>query len=70
VGPFAVCCYSVFKDRIATPHQDLIQTVLSLGNRIAQGDDEETNLIKSKQPVNNFLLPGHSFYCPLLTHPG
>jgi hypothetical protein len=48
LGPFAVCCYSVFKDHSSRPFRQ--------GSRAAQGRDEVRNLTKSKQPVNNFLL--------------
>jgi hypothetical protein len=49
MGPFAVCCYSVFKDHHSHPFRQ--------GSRAAQGRDEVRNLTKSKQPVNNFLNP-------------
>jgi hypothetical protein len=47
LGPFAVCCYSVFKDH---PGRLILPDC-----RAAQGRDEVRNLTKSKQPVNNFL---------------
>ena len=63
LGPFAVCCYSVFKDHpghLALPD-----------SRAAQGCDEVRNLTKSKQPVNNFLNPVILFTAlPLPTFPG
>ena len=59
LGPFAVCCYSVFKDHPGC---------LNLQNsRAAQGRDEGANLIKSKQPVNNF-LPQVVLFTALLLH--
>ena len=59
LGPFAVCCYSVFKDHpghLALPD-----------SRAAQGCDEVRNLTKSKQPVNNF-LPQIIRFTALLPH--
>ena len=47
LGPFAVCCYSVFKDHPSR--------LFHQGRRAALGCDEVRNLTKSKQPVNNFL---------------
>jgi len=49
MGPFAVCCYSVFKDHPGC--------LVLPDSRAAQGCDEVRNLTKSKQPVNNFLNP-------------
>ena len=63
LGPFAVCCYSVFKDH---PSHLFLQ-----GNRAAQGRDKVRNLTKSKQPVNNFLTPSFVLlsyiYCTTFT---
>ena len=47
LGPFATCCYSVFKDHPGR--------LFPQGYRAAQDRDEVRNLTKSKQPVNNFL---------------